>query len=134
LAASQILSVFMSKHFRPWKIDQTQLLPPSVQDFVAEDHLARFVVALVRESLDLGEITGSYTSSLGQPPFRSAADGGAAAPRLLQRHLLLAAYRQGVWRAGRLVDRGARRAGFPAPSAISANGICRRSALCSCRS
>jgi hypothetical protein len=24
----------MSKHFRPWKIDQPQLLPPSVQDFV----------------------------------------------------------------------------------------------------
>ena len=43
----------MSKHFRPWKIDQTQLLPPSVQDYVPEDHLSRFIVALVRESLDL---------------------------------------------------------------------------------
>lgn len=43
----------MSKHFRPWKIDQTQLLPPSMQDYLPEDHLSRFIVALVRESLDL---------------------------------------------------------------------------------
>ena len=43
----------MSKHFRPWKIDQTQLLPPAIEDFVPEGHLARFVVALAREQLDL---------------------------------------------------------------------------------
>ena len=59
----------MSKHFRPWKIDQVQLLPPSVQDFVPEKHLSRFIVALVRESLDLKEIAASYASNLGQPPF-----------------------------------------------------------------
>ena len=28
----------MSKHFRPWKIDLAQLLPPSVPDHVPEDH------------------------------------------------------------------------------------------------
>ena len=33
----------MSKTFRAWKIDQPLLLPPVVQDFVAKDHLARFV-------------------------------------------------------------------------------------------
>src|SRR5437763_3373948 len=59
----------MSKHFRPWKIDEAQLLPACVQDYVGKDHLARFVVALVRESLDLGRIVASYASSLGQPPF-----------------------------------------------------------------
>ena len=59
----------MSKHFRLWKIDQPQLLPPSVQDFVPRDHLSRFIVELVRESLDLSGITNSYTSALGQPPF-----------------------------------------------------------------
>src|SRR5262245_47149847 len=59
----------MSKHFRPWKIDEAQLLPPSVQDYVPEDHLSRFIVALVRESLDLSEIEASYASVLGQPPF-----------------------------------------------------------------
>ena len=46
----------MSKDFRPWKIDEAQLLPPSVQDYVAKDHLSRLIVALVRESLDLSDI------------------------------------------------------------------------------
>ena len=82
----------MSKHFRPWKIDQTQLLPLSVQDFVAEDHLARFIVVLVRESLDLGEIAGSYSSSLGQPPFD---------PRLMVA-LLLYAYCIGIYSSRRI--------------------------------
>jgi hypothetical protein len=50
----------MSKHFRPWKIDEAQLLPPSVEYYVPKDHLARLIVALVRESLDLSAISGSY--------------------------------------------------------------------------
>src|SRR5882672_4374538 len=82
----------MSKHFRPWKIDQTQLLPPSISDFVPEDHLARFVVALVRESLDLGGITSSYASALGQPPFD---------PRLMVA-LLLYAYACGIYSSRRI--------------------------------
>jgi hypothetical protein len=40
----------MSKSFRDWHVDQQLLLPPAVQDFVPEGHLARFVVSLVRES------------------------------------------------------------------------------------
>src|SRR5271168_274910 len=40
----------MSKHFRPWNIDQTLLLPPNVRDFVPKDHVSRFIVGLVRES------------------------------------------------------------------------------------
>ena len=35
----------MSKEFHRWKIDEPQLLPPSVQDYVAEDHLSRLIVA-----------------------------------------------------------------------------------------
>ena len=84
----------MSKHFRPWKIDQTQLLPPSVQDFVGPDHLARFIVALVREQLDLGQINARYTSSLGQPPFDPRLMVALRAFRLLQRHLFVAPHRQ----------------------------------------
>ena len=49
----------MSKYFSPWNIDQTLLLPPHVQDFVPKGHVSRFIVELVRESLDLKEITGS---------------------------------------------------------------------------
>jgi len=36
----------MSKDFRRWKIDEAQLLPPSVQDYVPKDHLSRLIVAL----------------------------------------------------------------------------------------
>src|SRR6202035_1294309 len=49
--ASLIQAWTMSKHFRPWNIDQTLLLPPSVQDFVPKDHVSHFIVGLARESL-----------------------------------------------------------------------------------
>ena len=59
----------MSKTFRAWKIDEPLILPPTVQDFVAKDHLARFVLNLVRDDINLAEITGTYGSERGQPPF-----------------------------------------------------------------
>ena len=59
----------MSKTFRPWKIEEPLFLPPTVQDFVGADHVARFVLNLVRESIDLTQITGTYGSERGQPPF-----------------------------------------------------------------
>jgi len=92
----------MSKHFRPWKIDQPQLLPPSVQDYVPADHLSRFIVALVRESLDLSAITGSYTSALGQPPFD---------PRLMVA-LLLNGYASGLYSSRRIAKACVERADF----------------------
>jgi hypothetical protein len=58
----------MSKHFRPWNIDQTLLLPPNVRDFVPKDHVSRFIVGLVRESLDLKAIMGSYGRALENNP------------------------------------------------------------------
>lgn len=92
----------MSKHFRPWKIDEAQLLPPSVQDYVAKDHLSRMVVSLVRESLDLSEITGSYPSGLGQPPFD---------PRMMTA-LLLHGYASGVYSSRRIAKAAVERADF----------------------
>jgi transposase len=59
----------MSKTFRPWKIDEPLFLPPTVQDLVGPGHLARFVLRLVREAIDLSKITGTYGSERGQPPF-----------------------------------------------------------------
>jgi transposase len=83
----------MSRHFRPWTIDQTQLLPAAVVDYVPADHLAQFVVALAREHLDLSEIVASYKSGLGQPPFD---------PRMMTA-LLLYAYCSGLYSSlGRL--------------------------------
>ncbi|HWS08518.1 MAG TPA: IS1182 family transposase [Xanthobacteraceae bacterium] len=92
----------MSKHFRPWKIDEAQLLPPSVQDYVAKDHLSRLIVALVRESLDLSAIIGSYASGLGQPPFD---------PRLMTA-LLLHGYASGIYSSRRIARAAAERADF----------------------
>lgn len=59
----------MSKTFRAWKIDEPLFLPPMVGDFVAEDHLARFVLNLVRDDIDLVEIVGTYGGERGQPPY-----------------------------------------------------------------
>ena len=50
----------MSRHFRPWTIDQKRLLPAAVVDYVPANHLAQFVVALAREHLDQSEIVASY--------------------------------------------------------------------------
>jgi hypothetical protein len=50
VATSLIPCAAMSKPFRPWKIDETHLPPPSVQDYVAEDHLSRLIVSVVRET------------------------------------------------------------------------------------
>jgi transposase len=92
----------MSKHFRPWKIDQEQLLPPRVQDYVPKRHLSRFIVALVRESLDLSAITASYSSELGQPPFDP----------FMMTALLLHAYASGLYSSRRIAKACGERADF----------------------
>jgi transposase len=92
----------MSKHYRPWKIEQTQLLPASVQDYVPEDHLSRFILSLVRENLDLAEIEASYNSHLGQPPFHPA----------LMTALLLNGYASGIYSSRRIAKACIERADF----------------------
>ena len=92
----------MSKDFRPWKIDEAQLLPANVQDYVPKDHLCRFILALVREELDLSAIAGSYRSGLGQPPFD---------PRLMTA-LLLHGYASGIYSSRRIAKSAVERADF----------------------
>lgn len=92
----------MSKHFRPWKIDDSQLLPPSVQDYVPKEHLSRLIVALVREELDLSAMSGSYRSGLGQPPFD---------PRMMTA-LLLHGYASGLYSSRRIARAAVERADF----------------------
>src|ERR1700738_2912271 len=82
----------MSKSFRPWRIDETQLLPASVQDFVGKDHLARLVVSLVREQLSLAEISASYSGEKGQPPYHPA----------MMTALLLHSYCSGIYSSRRI--------------------------------
>jgi transposase len=92
----------MSKHFRARKIDEMQLLPASVQDYVASDHLSRLIVSLVRESLDRSAIESSYSSGLGQPPFD---------PRLMTA-LLLHDYASGIYSSRRMARASVERANF----------------------
>jgi transposase len=92
----------MSKEFRPWKIDEAQLLPPSVQDYVPQDHVSRLIVSLVRESLDLSAILGGYRSGLGQPPFD---------PRMMTA-LLLHGYASGIYSSRRIARATVERADF----------------------
>src|ERR1700740_336325 len=92
----------MSKEFPPWKIDETQWLPPSVQDYVPPDHLSRLIVTLVGEELDLSAIAGSYRSVLGQPPFD---------PRVV-RALLLHGYASGIYSSRRIAKAAVERADF----------------------
>jgi transposase len=49
----------MGKRFRSCSLDQPFLLPPSLHDWLPEDHLARFVADVVHH-LDLGEIYNCY--------------------------------------------------------------------------
>jgi transposase len=92
----------MSKTFRAWKIDEVQLLPASVQDYVPDDHLSRLIVSLIRESLDLSAIEASYRSGLGQPPFD---------PRLMT-GLLLHGYASGIYSSRRIARAAVERADF----------------------
>jgi transposase len=52
----------MSANFRLVDRDTAYLLPPSVDDWLPEDHLARFVVEIV-DQLDISDVEGSYIGS-----------------------------------------------------------------------
>ena len=49
----------MGKSFRACDLDQMYLLPPALQDWLPEDHLARFI-AEVSSELDLQPIYAVY--------------------------------------------------------------------------
>jgi transposase len=98
----------MSKTFRPWEVDQVQLLPPSVQELVPEGHVAHFVRDLVRESLDLSEIFGAYGEERGQPPFHPA----------MMTALLLYAYSQGIFSSRKIAQACEQRLDFMAVTAM----------------
>lgn len=57
-------------HFQPIRRDMDFLLPPSINDWLPEQHLARFVVEIV-EQLDLSRMERAYRGS-GSAPFHPA--------------------------------------------------------------
>src|SRR5271157_6033098 len=83
--------LLMSKRYRPWKIDEPMLLPATVQEF-DKDHLARFVLNLVVEGIDLEEIERVYRVERGQPPFDPA----------MMTALLLYGYCNGIYSSRRI--------------------------------
>lgn len=58
----------MAKTFRSYEPNQLLLLPPALQDWVPEGHLARFISDMV-DTLDLSEIEDAYSEERGYPPY-----------------------------------------------------------------
>jgi len=59
----------MGKGYRPYYPDEELLLPPSLRDWLPEDHLAYFVSDVV-DNLDLSAMDAVYgTEKRGQPPY-----------------------------------------------------------------
>jgi len=75
-----------SKVFRHYDPTQSFLLPPSLDDWLPEDHTARFVAEVVDNQLDLSSIYDSYVNATGAPPYDPA----------MMLKLLLFAYSTGV--------------------------------------
>ena len=75
-----------SKVFRDYDPTQSFLLPPSLDDWLPEDHTARFIAEVVDNQLDLSAIYDSYVEATGAPPYD---------PSMMLK-LLLFAYSTGV--------------------------------------
>lgn len=84
----------VDKTFRRYDPHQVFLLSPSIDDWLPEGHLARFVSELVDEVLDLEPFLASYTEARGFPPYD---------PRLMLK-LLIYGYVTGV-RSTRAIER-----------------------------
>ena len=84
----------VDKTFRPYDQDQQFLLPPSIKDWLPEEHLARFVDELVDEVLDLDPFLRAYTDVRGYSPYD---------PRLMIK-LVLYGYLSGV-RSSRKIEK-----------------------------
>ncbi|MDQ1015300.1 transposase [Streptomyces afghaniensis] len=84
----------MDKRFRAFDPHQVLLLPPSLDDRLPQNHLARFVADLVDDVLDLGPVLADYTVRRGCPPYD---------PRLMLR-LLIYGCTTGV-RSSRAIER-----------------------------
>lgn len=84
----------VNKRFRPFDPDAVMLVPPSLDDWLPQNHLARFIAGLVDDELDLSRFYKAYGKAKGQPPYD---------PRLMLR-VLLYGYCVGV-RSSRELER-----------------------------
>jgi len=92
----------MAKTYRPYVPEQALLLPPSLREWLPEDHLAYFVSDLI-DQLDLSAITTVYEDEeRGYPPYH---------PVMLTK-VLVYAYCVGVFSSRRIQRRLAEDVGF----------------------
>ena len=92
----------MAKTYRPYLPEQDLLLPPSLREWLPEDHLAYFVSDLI-DQLDLSGITAVYEDEeRGYPPYH---------PVMLTK-VLVYAYCVGVFSSRRIQRRLAEDVGF----------------------
>jgi len=84
----------INKRFRPFEPDAVMLVPPSLDEWLPQNHLARFIAEIVETQLDLTRFYSSYKKTKGQPPYD---------PRLMVR-VLLYGYCVGV-RSSRELER-----------------------------
>jgi transposase len=84
----------VNKTFRPYDQSQQFLIPPSLDDWLPEGHLARFISDLVDDVLDLEPFLAAYKEPRGFPPYD---------PRLMLK-LLLYGYVTGT-RSSRAIER-----------------------------
>lgn len=83
----------MSKTYQPWTQDQAYLLPPSMRDWLPEDHLVWFILDVVSQ-LDMGAIEDAIQSkdARGQRPYHPS----------MMVALLVYAYCTGVYSSRRI--------------------------------
>jgi transposase len=85
----------MAKTYRPYCPDQLLLLPPSLQDWLPENHLSYFVSDVI-DQLDLSEIESYYEKDdRGQPPYH---------PRMMTK-VLVYAYCVGIFSSRKIQKR-----------------------------
>ncbi len=82
------------KRFRAFDPDAVMLVPPSLDEWLPQNHLARFIGEIVDNELDLARFYKSYAKAKGQPPYD---------PRLMLR-IVLYGYCVGV-RSSRELER-----------------------------
>jgi len=103
----------MAKTYRPYLPEQDLLLPPSLREWLPEDHLAFFVSDLI-DQLDLSATTTVYEDEeRGYPPYH---------PVMLTKVLVLRLLRRGLFVAEDPAAAGRRR-GVPGPGRRQRAGL-----------
>src|SRR5664280_2984502 len=82
----------VDKVFRAFQPDQLLLVPPSLDEWLPQEHLARFIADLVDEHLDLSGFLRRLQTGSGRSAVRSAVDGAGA----------VMGYTTGIWSSRKL--------------------------------